>query len=410
MNRRLLALSVAVNMALLLWAIAQFRKTGPRAESRTSAVQGHSDSVANSASRSAPRSGPSANSPFSWDQLDRSTWFTFRDSLLRIGCPKRSIREILEPQMNRAYETQIREMMQPYLPIFWEITAQTPTNGWVPLQSKFQAFQQAFDALKEGLFEGFPNPGSDSGTPETADGPFSFLPPEIAVRAEDVWNQYIKQKEAAAMDPTGQIEGWATAFRDLREQRDAAWKSFLSTDEFLQLSLRMNSNLELARMKDSWGALSLSARELKGVAEIQERYLKGDGASADEADIAKQNAEIETLLGADKAHELRQAAEPGYQEYAKLLSRLELPTSQITPLQEIERQALTERNLILASPVSNAERQRQLDALKDQLAGEVRRIQGSDRGFLTWKHYKRGWLETTFQIPFDILFETLRVE
>ena len=58
--------------------------------------------------------------PLQWSQLDQSTWFTYRDSLLKVGCPQGTVREILEPLVEREYRAQLATVLEPYVKNFWD--------------------------------------------------------------------------------------------------------------------------------------------------------------------------------------------------------------------------------------------------------------------------------------------------
>lgn len=344
------------------------------------------------------------NAPFSWTQLDRNTWFTYRDSLLRIGCPKRSVREIIEPMLDREMEAKARDLILPYERLFWEISAQTPTNGWHQLEERGSRIEQEYTALKEGLFAGFPDLKTPSEGIEAGSG-LSHLPEEAGKRAAEaiaLYNQQMSDSISSPQPPTEQLR----LNHETKDRLDNELKSFLSDEEFIQVKIGMGGAFAQSRdMAGFWEALSLSPQELKGVYEIKERHRVEPEAPVGSTESEGERAEIAKLLGPAKTAEWERASDPTYQSMVQLTSRLEAPLSVATALSEAQQKAVEARDAIRQLPdLSPAERQGRLDALKQEMIRQAETILGSNRGKLTWERFERSWLETTFQVPFqDIL-------
>ncbi len=408
MRRFLFGLSVLLNVVLLLvigWRLRHNSNSGiEEAVASSPGVTMNAPTGPRASSTDAQANVPTGtNAPFSWTQLDRSTWFTYRDSLLRIGCPKRSVREIIEPLMDREMEAKARDLILPYQRLFWEISAQTPTNGWHQLEEVGERINQEYTALKEGLFAGFPELKAPSDGTE-GNSALQYLAEGVAERAAEavaLYNQQMADSAYVALSPEEQLR----VHREIKERLDNELKSFLSEEEFLQVKMGMGG--AFSQSPDSagfWDALSLNREELKGVYEIKERHRVEPETHVGSTEAEGERAEIAKLLGPTKAAEWERASDPTYQSMVQLTSRLEAPLSVAAQLSEAQQKAIEARDAILELPnLSTDERQARLDELMLEMDNQAATILGSNRGRLTWERFQKSWLESTFQIPFQDL-------
>ncbi len=409
MRRFLVGLSVLLNMVLLLavgWRLRHGSNSGIEVPvAPPPGVTRNAPTGPRASSTDAPANVPLGTiAPFSWTQLDRSTWFTYRDNLLRIGCPKRSVREIIEPLLDREMEAKARDLILPYQRLFWEISAQTPTNGWHQVEEVGERINQEYTALKEGLFAGFPELKAPSDGTE-GNSALQYLPEGVAERAAEAVALYNQQMANSVTSPQ-QPEEQLRVHREIKDRLDNELKSFLSEEEFLQVQMGMGGAFSQSPdMAGFWEALSLNREELKGVYEIKERHMVEPETPVSSAEAEGERAEIAKLLGPTKAAEWERASDPTYQSMVQLTSRLEAPLSAAARLSEAQQKALEARDAIRQLPdLSPAERQGRMDSLRQEMIQQAETILGSHRGKLTWERFQRSWLETTFQVSFqDIL-------
>ncbi len=401
MKNRLLLISLLLN--LLLVAIAGgrlLRHTGPVASLPEDVRAGMGIATAKTGVIGADLAPApiSSLSAFSWEQLNRSDWFTYRDGLLQIGCPKRTVREIIEPLINRQMLAKMRSILEELDRQFWEKIANNSQDSMKQIQEKAEKLGKEFDSLKEDLFAGFPSLNEPVTTEQGANSQFAFLPPELADRAANVWNEYVEQKKTISRDHADRPQDWAPLLQLAREQRDAALRSFLSAPEFSELILRIEAGAESGSTEGFWDSLSLSRGELIALQEIKDRYRVEQGFPVLGESEKKEQAEIQKLLGPTKAAELEQAADPTFQSCVKLVTRLDLPIAIAGQLQSLQLDATrTAEGLRKSSDLSPAERQVQLNDLKQTTFQKATAILGSDRGRQTWERYVRDWLGNTFQ-------------
>ena len=346
-------------------------------------------------SQSSPTSSLGA---FSWEQLNRSNWYTYRDGLIQIGCPKRTVREIIEPLINREALAKMKALMDQFDRHFWEMVADNSQDSMKHLQEQAGKLGQEFDSLKEDLFAGFPSLKEPDTSEKDANSPFAFLSPDLANRATDVCNQYDEQKKTISRDHADRPQDWAPLLQQAREQRDAELRSFLSPPEFSELILRTEAGAESGNTEGFWDALSLSREQLIALQEIKDRYRVEQGFPVLGGSEKKEQAEIQQLLGPAKVAELEQAADPAFQSSVKLVTRLDLPIAIAGQLQSLQLDATRSAEILRkGSDLSPAERQIRLNDLRQSVIKRAAAILGSDRGRQAWERYVRDWLGNTFQ-------------
>lgn len=118
---------------------------------------------------------------FHWSQFNVTDWPAYRDGLRGIGCPERTVREILEPLVRRDYYDQIRTAAAPYVGRFWELLAAGEKNG-------FESLNTAMKSLAAEQRESLKNLLGDESSPEAApaignkDERLAFLPAALMER------------------------------------------------------------------------------------------------------------------------------------------------------------------------------------------------------------------------------------
>lgn len=404
MKRGLTALSLLLNLLFVALVVGRFLDQASRAglppEERVTTAPMSTDGFARDGAGSEP-SPPASSSAFSWEQLDRSNWFSYRDGLLRLGCPKRTVREIIEPLLDRERWAKMRHYFDTFDQQFWKLIADEShdsINQWIGNGKKTI---EEYQALKESLFAGFPSLEDPVATEQGTRAQFAFLPTELADRAADVWSQYLEQKKTISRDHPNRPQDWAPLLQQAREQRDAALRSFLSPAQFSELILRIEAVSESGATQGLWDALSLSRDELIALHEIKDRYRVEPGFPVMAESERNKQAEIQQLVGPTKAAELERASDPTFQSSVKLVTRLDLPIAIAGQLQSLQVDATRRaEGLRKDSNLFPSEPQAQLNDLKQTTIQRATTILGTDRGRLTWERYVREWLTTTFQPNF----------
>ena len=62
--------------------------------------------------------------PFHWDQVVSSDFFAYRDNLRAVGCPDRTLRDILLSEVNRTYAARADDLIRPIASRFWDVLAE----------------------------------------------------------------------------------------------------------------------------------------------------------------------------------------------------------------------------------------------------------------------------------------------
>jgi hypothetical protein len=123
--RRYILGTVGANLALvgaLLWQTA--RPPAPAPRGRLAVTTHVSTEVVNElAARPAEAKLP-GSPPFHWSQIESTNYFVCLTNLLAIGCPKETVRDILEARGADDFRARLRELTRPVQVRFWDRIAE----------------------------------------------------------------------------------------------------------------------------------------------------------------------------------------------------------------------------------------------------------------------------------------------
>ncbi|NBR87368.1 MAG: hypothetical protein EBS84_17955 [Proteobacteria bacterium] len=125
MNLRAFILgTVAANLALvglLLWQAA--RSPSPVALAGVSVTTNVVAEVVSATPAPLPVVTVPGSPPFHWSQIETTNPLAFATNLLAIGCPKETVRDILEARVADEFRTRRRELLRPFHARFWDALA-----------------------------------------------------------------------------------------------------------------------------------------------------------------------------------------------------------------------------------------------------------------------------------------------
>ena len=410
MRRRVWLLSVALNLLLITAGVWRgwFHRASRTAPSTPPAVVSMESTsmVPRDGSTNSAGTGDVAPPAFQWSQLDRSTWYAYRDALRGIGCPPPTVREIIEPLIRRDYRQRWRALIAPHVAQFWALVCPPSEARIKHLGDALDAISQEQDRLIEALFVGYP-PRSDDGfggvqVVTEAESLFSFLPPETQDRAIDVWLEFRTREQELRLGTSGAGTELAESLRSLQDSFQTELASFLSPEEMREFQLRRSS--DIGKLRNLEG-VELSAEQLKAIAEIRGRNADAvTGALATNPPspaerVVSQRQALEQLLGPEKAAELSRAENDEFQKLALMADRVGVPAAQAAAFWE-EREAAARRALeIAAAPgLTRAERQTQLEGIRGEILAKAAERLGGERGRSTWERSEHIWLERIFHL------------
>jgi hypothetical protein len=334
--------------------------------------------------------------PLQWSQLDQSTWFTYRDSLLKVGCPQGTVREILEPLVEREYRAQLATVLEPYVKNFWDTVRPPEGERSKQIEREGEPIIQKHKELLEKLFAGFPEVNVPDDVQAETEAAFSFLPARARNQALEIWETCLDQEEEFKRNFRGNPAEARDRMKALEDQRDRELGLLLSPEELAELRLRQSPSAAAAGLD----GLSLTTKEVREVIRIKEQ-LRNDPEGGDpSARVSREREEIGKLLGPLKAAEVARGEDPNFQQLAKITQRLEATHEQTIQLWEAQESAVREAGNVLKQSGLGADDQlRQLEAIRQQLSQRASSILGGDRGRATWERSQRDWLNNNFSIP-----------
>lgn len=392
MKRPLLVISLVANALLL---VATVRR--PSAPSSTGS--GVPPPAAESGSATAKRSSsagaaePAPVAPLEWSSLNVGDWFAYREGLLAAGCPPATVREILEPLVDRAFRTRQQAILAPHIQQFWELFRPPSSERTKELEAVLEALKDERAQVIEKLLRGLPTRGEAPATPADAEEAFSFLPPELRDRALDAWDRFGAREQEFNRDFQGSGPERAAALKKLREETEAELAEFLSPEQLAELRLRQSPASRLRMLE----GVALSPAELAAVVGLRDRLAAGPGGPAR---AAAERAELEKLLGPPKAAEILRAENPQFQTLLRVADRLGATEAQAVRLWEARRLAAESAAAVLAdASVARAEKLPRLEALRREIGGQAATILGGGRGRATWELAERDWLNSVFTPP-----------
>lgn len=346
---------------------------------------------------SAPEPGESqAKEFFHWSQLDTANWFAYRDGLVGIGCPTRTVKDILQPLVRRHYGALVRAQIRPYAEQFWERLRPPFETALNELETSLEALREEQEQLLMKLFENLPSPAEDGGVSAAwTDFQLGFLPEDRRTAVKDCLNAHALRSQEAARIQFRDRQERKDTYRRLQTQMEAELAGLLSEDELEEFKLRNSPHRHLRDLR----GIDLTEAELRDVIRVSED-LKASADAGDQDLSARENAALETLLGPERAATLQRARDPQFQQLLVLTERLGSDPEQAAALWELqEAMAGRVRQIAKDGAHTEAERQAQLDSLRDDLAHQVESLMGGSRGRETWERTKRRWLLEQFRVP-----------
>lgn len=365
----------------------------PAATLETVPVGGFSDNPVES--EAAPGESQMKES-FHWSQLDTVDWFAYRDGLVGIGCPTRTVRDILQPLIRRHYGTLARAQIRPYAEHFWERLRPPFKTALNELETSLAVLKAEQEQLLKRLFENLPTPAEEGGPSEAwTDFQLGFLPEDRRTAVKDCLNAHAVRSKEAARTQFRDLQERKDTYRRLQTQMESELTSLLSEDELEEFKLRNSPHRQLRDLR----GIDLTETELREIIRMSEN-LKALADAGEEATSAKEHAALESLLGTDRVAALQRAKDPQFQQLLVLTERLDADPEQAAELWSLqEAMEGRVRQIAQDGSRSEADRQTQLDNLRNDLARQVESLLGGSRGRKTWEVTKRRWLLEQFRVP-----------
>lgn len=341
-----------------------------------------------------PRLTPLATQAVDWTRFSTHDWTRFRDELIACGCPRRTVRNIIEPLVNRHFSQRLNSFAADISAHFWEVFCP-------PVQQRRDAWDKSFEAVRAErqatLEQLFPDHWNGSaGTPDSPpDARVSFLPPALAdqvLAAEKNRKALIEEAHNTQTEPHLQEE----LIQQARAAFEAELKRLLSPEELAEWRARNSSSADWAR---SLEGVELTPTELAEIARLKD--TDGAGGNPPATSAEEKEAEIKKLLGPERFAEFERAQDGTYQQLLNLSRRTGLGESELNTLWQKQKDVQSQARQIVGDPaLSRADRTAELTALRAQHEEVIRESLAPIPGaFEAWQRQQTHWLKETFSLP-----------
>ncbi|MBI5802170.1 MAG: hypothetical protein HZA92_15775 [Verrucomicrobia bacterium] len=370
MNLRAFILgTVAANLALvsaLLWQTARALDSPPHAglSVRTNVVTEFVDEPA----ARPPQAKVSGSPPFHWSQIESTNHLVCLTNLLAIGCPKETVRDILEARVADDYRARLRELVRPFNAQFWEAVADekiekllegTPTEKAV---EELKAERKRVEAeLRTNLVEAAK--AEKTGRNEQ----FGHLPEDKQTEIAALKGRHTKELEVAfseikKLSPKNR----QAPANELLKRQDAELRALLTDSEWAEAELRRSpqtsSVRELRGLTATPDELRSLVRSLRDFDSANLRPVPRDPSRPDddpaykaklEEREAQRKAMLAENLGAAGFAAFERGSDPRFHTLLKLARRLDVQPASAAQWLEIQSAAqeqvrLTRQNVDLA--------------------------------------------------------------
>lgn len=123
--RRYILATVTANLALvgaLLWQTA--RPAAPVTRAKVAVSTHVSTEVAHEPTAPLPEAKAPSSPQFHWSQIESTNYLVTLTNLLDIGCPKETVRDILDARVEDDFRARLRELTRPAQARYWDVVAE----------------------------------------------------------------------------------------------------------------------------------------------------------------------------------------------------------------------------------------------------------------------------------------------
>lgn len=356
--RRWLFVSLALNTvlgAVIAWA-AFSRSGGSAPFSVAPQLTNRTLRVCKVARESVPTT-VEVTTPFHWSEIESSDYRVYMANLRAIGCPERTVRDIIVADVDELFIERLRQLLAPLHREFWRLVAEQDK-----VQDEAKHYEKAWEALKEeraGLFKtllGRDDPfETDAENGRTAEQRahwaqvLDFLSAEKQDRVVS-----IRESFDAAVHKLWESDHQLT--KEEREERQQKQRGFEADRDRRLTELLTPEELAEYRLRNSPGVDSLfrqsrvefSEDEIRAIAratverqQAQEKLKQNSPeASQQRAELARQmETELKAALGEGRYVAYQLASDNRYENVNAVVERYGLPAEMAASVYDLQRQA-----------------------------------------------------------------------
>lgn len=343
----------------------------------------------------APVLAPAVPSPASaatirWSEIASTNFFAYRDNLRAIGCPEKTVRDILQSEVE-AYFAQLRRPIIDSLQLrFWDAAA---TGG----KSAFEDADDAFDKLsterRELLTQLLGAPAENTAELLAAQREgwqrqYDWLPADQQAALLQLEERHWREERELQRQIAQRTNStWTAEDHARRQQMADAFQS--ARKELLGESAGEDAlrHSQAAGWANGLTGFQPSEAEWRAVAQAQ---LDAQKAGSQPASIPTQ---IQAALGTDRFAEYQRAQDGDYQQTLRVTRRLGVADDTAAQAWEIQRAASAVAQQLRANAdLDNASRQAALGNVAREADRSLRAALG-ETGFATYREYAGAWMK-----------------
>lgn len=333
---------------------------------------------------------PASAATIHWSEIASTNFFAYRDNLRAIGCPEKTVRDILQSEVE-AYYAQLRRPIIDRLQLrFWDAVA---TGG----KSAFEDADDAFDKLgterRELLTQLLGAPAENTAELLAAQREgwqrqYDWLPADQQAALLQLEERHWREERELQRQIAQRTNSTWTAEDHARRQQMAdafqrARKELLG-ESAGEDALRHS---QAAGWAGNLIGFQPTESEWRAVAQIQWDAEKSSGGGGDVT------AQIASTLGPDRYAEYARARDGDYQQTLRVTRRLGLADATASQAWEIQRAAAAAAQQLRANAgLDDASRQAALSEVAREADQSLRAALG-ETSFATYREYAGTWMK-----------------
>jgi hypothetical protein len=402
-RRHLIGLLLLINLALIAGIVLQSRSERPNTDAGIEIItqqQTNPVPVINVAETN-PASVKLQWPPFRWSEIETNDYVQLTENLIRIGCPRQTIRDLVTARILDDYAEQLWTTTRPIQDQVWDLVA-TGLNmsRWeVPpyIEERvieLESSRQAVLKLVTARIGEAPEIPTVPGTTR-----WRFLDDEDFALVKEVYANYGKlrgefQKRIEATEDAVVQKELTVQMSGLRTDLNSKLKALLGEEKWNEYLLRSNRN---ARWSDSLVGTSLTAEEIREVTEARreaETTARSPDLPEEDQRPQRQLAIQETTekaLKPERLAEIERSRDNDYRTWQKIGRRLNLPPIVANRAYEYKQVALQQATAIAANQfLDDDSRKLAYIALQLEVSKEISGIYGE--AWTTYEKYGGAWI------------------
>ncbi len=414
--RRYILGTMTANLALvgaLLWQAARPAAPAPASRSQPT-VMAHvsTEVVSEPAARPAEVKLPSSP-PFHWSQIESTNYFVCLTNLLAIGCPKETVRDILQARVADEFRARLRELTRPAQVRFWDRIAEGEELMDLfddpPLKKAMDELNKEGERIQAELQAVL---GKETKTDKPGRNPqVGHLPEEKQAALTELDSRHTKEREALKQPENNALPADRAAREKEVRARHAAERRALFTDaEWAEAELRGSPQAQRVRALQGFTGTAEELRSFtQAVREFETTHpvpnprdpklidLDAEYQAKQLAHETQRKAFLTSRLGAAGFAAFERGSDPRFHTLLKLARRLDLPPATAVQWLEIQNaaQAQVRQTRQLASLSEDARALARL-ALRAETERTLRSAVGP-RGWSAYQRYAGDWLKQVIE-------------